>query len=82
MDIASLGVAASQLSGAQGRQAAGLNGIKSAQVQAQSLINMLTQATQQVAQTQAAAQPVQDAGDSGAGGDRRLPRGSLVNILA
>lgn len=82
MDIASLGVAASQLSGAQGRQSAGLNGIKSAQAQAQSLINMLTEATQQVAQTQAAAQPVQNAGDTGAGGERRLARGSLVNILA
>jgi flagellar hook-basal body complex protein FliE len=82
MDIASLGVAASQLSGAQGRQSAGLSGIKSAQTQAQSLINMLTQATQQVAQTQAAAQPVQNASDTGAGNERRLARGSLVNILA
>ena len=81
MDIAAAGVAASQISGAQRNQQAALSGIKSAQVQAQSLISMLTQAT---AQTQVAAQPVNSAGGSadGASADKRLPRGSLVNILA
>ena len=81
MDLASLG-AATQLTGAQGRQQAALSGIKSAQAQSQSLIAMLTQATEQVAQTQAAAQPAQSAGDSTGGSERRLPRGSIVNILA
>jgi hypothetical protein len=81
MDIAALGAAASQVSGAQRQQQASLSGIKSAQVQAQSLISMLTQATAQTAQTQAAAQPVNGAAD-GAGADKRLPRGSIVNILA
>ena len=54
------------------------------QVQSQSLISMLTQATAQTAQTQVAAQPVNGAGGAanGAGADRRLPRGSIVNILA
>jgi hypothetical protein len=81
MDIAALGAAASQVSGAQRQQQASLSGIKSAQVQAQSLISMLTQATAQTAQTQAVAQPVNGAAD-GAGADKRLPRGSIVNILA
>jgi hypothetical protein len=84
MDIAALGAAASQVSGAQRNQQAALSGIKSAQVQAQSLISMLTQATAQTAQTQVAAQPVNGAGGAadGASTDKRLPRGSIVNILA
>jgi hypothetical protein len=81
MDIAALGAAASQVSGAQRNQQAALSGIKSAQVQAQSLISMLTQATAQTAQTQVAAQPVSGAAD-GASADKRMPRGSIVNILA
>jgi hypothetical protein len=84
MDIAALGAAATQVSGAQRNQQAALSGIKSAQVQAQSLISMLTQATAQTAQTQVAAQPVNGAGGGadGASADKRLPRGSIVNILA
>ena len=84
MDIGALGAAATQISGAQRQQQASLSGIKSAQVQAQSLIAMLTEATAQAAQTQAAPQPVSAAGGTtdGAAADRRLPRGSIVNILA
>jgi hypothetical protein len=84
MDIAALGAAATQVSGAQRQQHASISGIKSAQVQAQSLISMLTAATSQATQTQAAAQPVSSAGGTteGASADRRLPRGSIVNILA
>jgi hypothetical protein len=84
MDIAALGAAATQVSGAQRQQQASLSGIKSAQVQAQSLISMLTAATSQPPQTQAAAQPVNAsvAATDGAGADRRLPRGSILNILA
>jgi hypothetical protein len=84
MDIAAAGAAAAQISGAQRNQQAALSGIKSAQVQSQSLISMLAQATAQTAQTQAAAQPVGNAGGtaSGAGTDKSLPRGSIVNILA
>ena len=81
MDITALGAAAAQVSGAQRNQQAALSGIKSAQVQAQSLISMLTQATAQTAQTQVAAQPANGAAD-GASADKRLPRGSIVNILA
>ena len=80
MDIAALGAAANQISGAQRQQQASLSGIKSAQVQAQSLIAMLTEAT---AQTKNAAQPVGGSGTTdGASADKRLPRGSIVNILA
>lgn len=85
MDIAALGAAATQVSGAQRQQQAALSGIKSAQVQAQSLISILTAASNQPAQTQIAAQPVNSsvATTDGAGADRRLPpRGSIVNILA
>ena len=84
MDIAAAGVAAAQVSGAQRSQQAALSGIKSAQVQAQSLISMLTQATAQTAQTQVAAQPVATTGGTANGGsaDKSLPRGSIVNILA
>jgi hypothetical protein len=88
MDIAALGAAATQISGAQRQQQTALSSIKSAQVQAQSLISMLTQASAQgatvAAQTQAAAQPVNSTGgtNDGASADRRLPRGSIVNILA
>ena len=84
MDIAALGAAATQVSGAQRNQQAALSGIKSAQVQAQSLISILTQATAQTAQTQVATQPVNGAGSGtdGASADKRLPRGSIVNILA
>ena len=84
MDIAAAGVAAAQVSGAQRSQQAALSGIKSAQVQSQSLISMLTQATAQTAQTQVAAQPITTTGGTanGAGADKSLPRGSIVNILA
>ena len=84
MDIAALGAAATQVSTAQRQQQASLSGIKSAQVQAQSLISILTAATAQTTQTQAAAQPVGSAGGAteGATPDRRMPRGSIVNILA
>jgi hypothetical protein len=81
MDVSALGAAATQVSGAQRQQQASLSGIKSAQVQAQSLIAMLTEAT---TQTKSAAQPVNSTGGTadGAGADKRLPRGSIVNILA
>lgn len=84
MDIAALGAAATQVSAAQRQQQASISGIKSAQVQAQSLISMLTAATSQPSQTQAAPQPVNSsaAPTDGASADRRLPRGSIVNILA
>ena len=52
------------------------------QAQALSLISMLAAAT--ASQTQTAAQPVNAGGGTadGASADKRLPRGSIVNILA
>lgn len=83
MDIAALGAAASQVSGAQRQQQLSLSAVKSAQVQAQSLISMLTAATSQAPQTKAAPPPVNSgAAAADAPTDRRLPRGSIVNILA
>jgi hypothetical protein len=89
MDIAALGAAAAQVSGAQRQQQASLSAIKSAQVQAQSLVSILS-ASAQPTQTQAAPQPVNATGGTttngasanGASAGRPLPRGSLVNILA
>jgi hypothetical protein len=81
MDVA----AATQISGAQRQQQSALSGIKSAQVHAQSLISMLTAAsTNPATQTQYAAKPVNGSGGTtdGASADKRLPRGSIVNILA
>lgn len=80
MDIA----AATQISGAQRAQQASLSGIKSAQVQAQSLVSMLTEAAMDPTLTQTAPKPVSNSGGtaSNAGADKRLPRGSIVNILA
>jgi hypothetical protein len=85
MDIAALGAAAAQVSGAQRQQQASLSAIKSAQVQAQSLVSILSAASAQTTQTQAAAQPVNANGGTatnGASAGRPMPRGSLVNILA
>jgi len=82
MDLAALG-AATQLQSGQRTQQAGMAGLKSAQVQAQSLVAMLTKAAEQVqqTQTQAAAAPANGAAGQ-SGSERRLPRGSVVNILA
>lgn len=82
MDLAALG-AATQLQSGQRTQQAGMAGLKSAQVQAQSLVAMLAKAAEQVqqTQTQAAATPANGAAEQ-SGSERRLPRGSVVNILA
>lgn len=83
MDIAAFS-AASQLQGAQRTQQAGIAGLKSAQLQAQSLVSLLSKATDQAkeAQTQAAAAPATGAAAAEPSTDRRLQRGSIVNILA
>lgn len=83
MDIAAFG-AASQLQSGQRTQQAGIAGLKSAQVQAQSLVALLTKATDQVkaVQTQAAAAPAEAPAPDQSAAERRLPRGSIVNILA
>ena len=81
MDLAALG-AASQLQSGQRTQQAGIAGLKSAQVQAQSLVALLTKATDQAKQTQAAAAPANQPAPEQSASERRLARGSIVNILA
>lgn len=88
MDIAALG-AASQLQSGQRTQQAGIAGLKSAQVQAQSLVALLTKATDQAKQVQtpevqtgAAAAPANQPAPEQSASERRLARGSIVNILA
>ncbi len=83
MDIAAFS-AASQMQSGQRTQQAGMAGLKSAQVQAQSLVALLTKATDQAkqVQTQTAAAPTEAPAPEQAASDRRLARGSIVNILA
>jgi hypothetical protein len=83
MDIGALG-AATQLQGGQRTQQAGMASLKAAATQGQSLVALLTQATEQVkqVQTQAAAAPANAPAPDQSGSERRLARGSIVNILA
>ncbi len=83
MDIAALG-AATQLQGGQRTQQAGMAGLKSAVAQSQSVIALLTNAVDQAkqVQTQMAAAPASQPAPDQSGSERRLARGSIVNILA
>jgi hypothetical protein len=83
MDIGALG-AATQLQGGQRTQQAGMAGLKSAVAQSQSVIALLTNAVDQAkqVQTQAAAAPANPPAPDQSGSERRLARGSIVNILA
>lgn len=82
MDIAAFSAAAQVQSG-QRTQQAGMAGLKSAQLQAQSLVAMLTKATTEAAQTQAAVAATGDSGATPEQSSNRPPqRGSIVNILA
>jgi hypothetical protein len=83
MDIGALG-AATQLQSGQRTQQAGMAGLKAAATQGQSLVALLTQATEQVkqVQTQAAAAPASAPAPEQSSSERRLARGSIVNILA
>lgn len=83
MDIAALG-AATQLQSGQRTQQAGMASLKAAATQGQSLVALLTQATEQVkqVQTQTAAAPANAPAPEQASSERRLARGSIVNILA
>ena len=87
MDIASGGLAASQIAAGQRAQQISIAALRSAQLQTQSIVNVLSES----AAPAKAAQPVggipQDGGNSGAGDSAGKPsgnlqRGSLVNILA
>ncbi len=82
MDIAAFSAAAQVQSG-QRTQQAGIAGLKSAQLQAQSLVALLTKATAETAQTQQAAAAVGESAPTQEQSSGRPPqRGSIVNILA
>jgi hypothetical protein len=83
MDIAALG-AATQLQGGQRTQQAGMAGLKSAVAQSQSVVALLTNAVNQAkqVQTQAAPAPANEPAPEQSSSERRLARGSIVNILA
>jgi len=83
MDIAALG-AATQLQSGQRTQQAGMAGLKSAVTQSQSVVALLTNAVNQAkqVQTQTAAAPASPPAPDQSGSERRLARGSIVNILA
>ena len=82
MDIAAFS-AATQVQSGQRTQQAGIAGLKSAQLQAQSLVALLTKATTEAAQTQQAAAAVGDSAPTQEQTSGRPPqRGSIVNILA
>ena len=82
MDIAAFS-AATQVQSGQRTQQAGIAGLKSAQLQAQSLVALLTKATTETAQTQQAAAAVGDSAPTQEQTSGRPPqRGSIVNILA
>ncbi len=82
MDIAAFS-AATQVQSGQRTQQAGIAGLKSAQLQAQSLVALLTKATAETAQTQQAAAAVGESAPTQEQSSGRPPqRGSIVNILA
>mgnify|MGYP001003572600 FL=1 len=82
MDIAAFS-AATQVQSGQRTQQAGIANLKSAQLQAQSLVALLTKATTEAAQTQQAAAAVGDSAPTQEQTSGRPPqRGSIVNILA
>ncbi len=81
MDIAAFSAAAQVQSG-QRTQQAGIAGLKSAQLQAQSLVALLTKATAETAQTQQAAAAAGENAPTQQSSGRPPQRGSIVNILA
>lgn len=94
MDVAAAGQAAAQVSTAQRAQQASISGLRSSQLQAQSLAAVLAQSAASGNTTANAVQPTpptntggggpqsQGSGNPGSGGgNTNATRGSLVNIL-
>ncbi len=83
MDIASGGLAASQIAAGQRAQQVSIAALRSAQLQTQSIVNVLSQSAAPAKSVQPANSPAQAAAaDSGGKPAGNLQRGSLVNILA
>ena len=87
MDVASTGQAAAQISSLQRAQQASISGLRSSQLQAQSLASVLAQSVDATKSVQPTTQPAQggNGGDTGGGAQSSSnagqTRGSLVNIL-
>jgi hypothetical protein len=89
MDVAAAGQASAQISAGQRAQQLSISGLRSSQLQAQSIASVLAQSAQatKASNAQPPAQPTQggDNGDSGSGsqaaGNAGQARGSLVNIV-
>ena len=88
MDIASGGLAASQIVAGQRAQQISIAALRSAQLQTQSIVNALSEAAAPDKAAQPAGGLPQGGGNTGAGTPTsgtpgpNLQRGSLVNILA
>ncbi len=88
MDIGGIGLAAAQINAGQRTQQAGVAAIRQQQIQAQTFVSLISEVADAAA-TEGARAPVPVGAtqksnplpDQNAP-DRRLPRGSLVNILA
>jgi hypothetical protein len=89
MDVAATGQASAQISAGQRAQQLSISGLRSSQLQAQSLASVLAQSAQSTKASNAVQPPAQPA-QSGNGGDTGgaqssnnagQSRGSLVNIL-
>jgi hypothetical protein len=82
MDIASGGLAASQIAAGQRAQQISIAALKSAQLQTQSIVNVLSNAAAPAKAAEPAGGLPQGGNDSGTKPSGNLPRGSLVNLLA
>jgi hypothetical protein len=87
MDVASTGQASAQISSLQRAQQASISGLRSSQLQAQSIASVLQQSVDATKSVQPTNQPASggNGGDSGGGSQSSSnagqARGSLVNIL-
>jgi hypothetical protein len=89
MDVAAAGQASAQISAGQRAQQLSISGLRSSQLQAQSIASVLAQSAQATKASNTAqppAQPAQggnggDTGGSQASSNAGQARGSLVNIL-
>jgi len=87
MDVASTGQASAQISSLQRSQSASISGLRSSQIQAQSIASILQASVDSTKSVQPTNQPAAggNGGDSGGGSESSSnagqARGSLVNIL-
>ena len=81
MDLAAIGLAAAQAASTQRAQQSGVSAIKQQHLQTQTFVSLMSEALGAKAPTPVGPDRKNDPGAGGDTPDRRLPRGSLVNIL-